>query len=112
MRPFLLTLLLLFLHPHPAADAGDRWWLPVTSSVPDLVYPSVTEIRITPSVPRVAGMPEVASPAPSATVAPRVTPIVSPPPRIEIRRLYLPPSFFRPGWAFDRRPCSTGGWTR
>jgi len=113
MRSTLLTvtLALLFLRPH-LVSAQESWWSPVVTPTAQLIYPSVTEIRVTPSVPRVVGMPVIPAPAPSATIAPRVTPVADPPPRIEIRRLYLPAPFYRPAWVLNRRPCGTGGWTR
>lgn len=105
---FVIATLLLISAPVRADEVLRLWSTPLTGPLA-----SGTEIRITPAVPRITGMPVVAAPAPSALIAPRVPPVVEAPPRAIIRPIYLPRSYQRAyPCPYVRRAGGTGGWTR
>jgi hypothetical protein len=103
MRSTLLFLAAaLLLAPSALADDGLRWW-----SAPLTGYPLATgvEIQIVPSTPKVAGMPSIPAPTPSAFIAPKLPPVVDPPPQVIIRPIYLPRTYVRPVTTFRGTRC-------
>jgi hypothetical protein len=102
MRSTLLFLAAALLVPAALADDGLRWW-----SAPLTGYPLATgvEIQIVPSTPKVTGMPSITAPAPSAFFAPKLPPVVDPPPQVIIRPIYLPRTYIRPVTVFRGTRC-------